>query len=107
MRDYAETVDRLRLNEKLFNERDAINIATLYRDAADAIEELLADNTEAFSADIISMKNAVETDVWLMVWAVEPNRKIHVQMTYDELWRIVQMERENAIEQPREDADNG
>ena len=41
MRDYAETVARLRLNEKLFNERDAINIATLYRDAADAIEELL------------------------------------------------------------------
>lgn len=41
VRDYAETVARLRLNEKLFNERDAINIATLYRDAADAIEELL------------------------------------------------------------------
>ena len=71
--------------------------------AADAIEELLANNTEAFPADIISMKTAVETDVWLMVWAVEPNRKIHVKMTYDELWKIVQMERENMIEPPKED----
>ena len=105
MRDYDATVKNLREAAKglLF---DAMPYrASVMRDAADAIEELLAENTEAFSADIISMKNAVETDVWLMVWAVEPNRKIHVQMTYDELWKIVQMERENMIEPPKEDAE--
>ena len=42
MRDFKKTVEDLRIHEKLFNERDAVNVATLYRDAADAIEELLA-----------------------------------------------------------------
>lgn len=41
MRDFKKTVDDLRIHEKLFNESDAVNVATLYRDAADAIEELL------------------------------------------------------------------
>ena len=106
MRDYAELIEALRgfdvgqscpcETPDMCNENDCM----VYQ-AADAIEELLVDNTEAFSADIISMKNAVETDVWLMVWAAEPNRKIHVQMTYDELWKIVQMERENMIKPPK------
>ena len=40
MRDYSNLITALRINEDLFNQRDAIGIATLYRDAADAIEEL-------------------------------------------------------------------
>ena len=40
MRDYSNLITALRINEDLFNQRDAVGIATLYRDAADAIEEL-------------------------------------------------------------------
>lgn len=108
MRDYADLNEDLRycaseetacIKCKHWGKSTCAN--ELCGKAADAIEELLADNTEAFSADFISMQNAVETDVWLMVWAAEPNRKIHVQMTYDELWKIVQRERENMIEPPK------
>lgn len=42
MRDFSNLVTALRINEDLFNQRDAVGIATLYRDAADAIEELVA-----------------------------------------------------------------
>ena len=38
--------------------------------------------------DKITLREAVETDAWLMVWAAEPGRNINVQMTYDDLWRI-------------------
>ena len=38
--------------------------------------------------DKITLREAVETDAWLMVWAGEPGRNINVQMTYDDLWRI-------------------
>ena len=36
-------------------------------------------------ADKMTLKNALETSVWLMVWAAEPKRSIDVRMTYDEL----------------------
>lgn len=42
MRDYSNLITALRIHEDLFNQRDAVNVATLYRDAADAVEELLA-----------------------------------------------------------------
>ena len=46
MRDYSNLITALRIHEDLFNQRDAVNVATLYRDAADVIEELLARVTE-------------------------------------------------------------
>ena len=46
--------------------------------------------TEAFVGDRITLDEAVKTDVWAFVWAVEPGRKINVGMTYDDLWKIVQ-----------------
>lgn len=37
--------------------------------------------------DKITLKNALETDIWKMVYVGEPNRKIDVTMTYaDLLW---------------------
>lgn len=37
--------------------------------------------------DSITLKNALETDLWKMVYVGEPNRKIEVTMTYaDLLW---------------------
>ena len=50
MRDYSNLITALRIHEDLFNQRDAVNVATLYRDAADAIEGLLAERT-AFWVD--------------------------------------------------------
>lgn len=38
--------------------------------------------------DKITLREAVETDAWLMVWAAEPGRNINVQMTYADLWEI-------------------
>ena len=38
--------------------------------------------------DKITLRQAIETDVWLMVWAAEPGRNINVQMTYADLWEI-------------------
>lgn len=38
--------------------------------------------------DTITLKDACETPLWKMVWAGEPNRKIAVYMTYDDLMRL-------------------
>lgn len=35
--------------------------------------------------DRISIQNAVETPFWMSVWAVEPDRKICVEMSYSDL----------------------
>lgn len=35
--------------------------------------------------DRISLQNAVETPFWMAVWAVEPDRRICVEMSYDDL----------------------
>lgn len=35
--------------------------------------------------DRISLKEALEHDLWEIVWAGEPNRKISVEMTYNDL----------------------
>ncbi len=36
-------------------------------------------------ADRISLQNAVETPFWMAVWAVEPDRRICVEMSYSDL----------------------
>lgn len=46
--------------------------------------------------DTITLENALEFPFWKMVWAGEPQRKISVEMTYDDLYRISKMlEKEN------------
>ena len=35
--------------------------------------------------DKISIKNAIETPAWLAVWAAEPDRRIDVRMSYNDL----------------------
>ena len=35
--------------------------------------------------DKISLQKAVETPVWMMVWATEPERLIDVRMSYSDL----------------------
>lgn len=42
-------------------------------------------------ADSISLEIAREVQVWRMVWAGEPLRKIKVEMTYDDLAKIVDL----------------
>lgn len=50
--------------------------------------------------DKISLANAVETPFWMVVWATEPQRKISVEMSYDDLKIIcdlIDREREQNI----------
>ena len=39
--------------------------------------------------DRITLKKAIENNVWRFVWAGEPTRKISVEMTYNELIDVV------------------
>ena len=41
--------------------------------------------------DVITLKDALETDVWKMVWAGEPKRNIAVHMTYHDLMGICKL----------------
>lgn len=41
--------------------------------------------------DTITLEDALEFPFWKMVWAGEPQRKISVEMTYDDLYRILEM----------------
>ena len=51
---------------------------------------------ENIKTDTITLENALEFPFWKMVWAGEPQRKISVEMTYDDLYRISKMlEEEN------------
>ena len=43
--------------------------------------------------DKITLKNALETDLWKMVYVGEPNRKIEVTMTYADLLWITKKDR--------------
>ena len=38
--------------------------------------------------DNITLRQAMESDAWLMVLAAEPNRNIDVRMSYADLWAI-------------------
>lgn len=48
--------------------------------------------------DKISLKIALETNMWKMVWVGEPSRKVEVEMTYDELIQIVKFLKEQEVE---------
>ena len=41
--------------------------------------------------DTITLEDALEFPFWKIVWAGEPQRKISVEMTYDDLVRIVDL----------------
>ena len=41
--------------------------------------------------DRITLKDALESDVWKMVWAGEPRREISVEMTYHDLMGICKL----------------
>lgn len=47
----------------------------------------------------ITLNAALECPVWMMVWAVEPQRRICVQMTYDDLVKIVDLMKKNKGEE--------
>ena len=40
------------------------------------------------SADKITLREAIETPAWMMVYAAEPGRNIDVTMTYADLFAI-------------------
>lgn len=46
---------------------------------------------ENIKTDTITLENALEFPFWKMVWAGEPQRKISVEMTYEELAKIVDL----------------
>lgn len=47
--------------------------------------------TKQESIDKITLEDALEIPFWKMVWAGEPQRKVSVEMTYDDLYRIAKM----------------
>ena len=54
--------------------------------------------------DHISLKEAVETSAWLMVYAAEPTRNIDVTMTYADLFAIYKWI-EESVKEKRNEAD--
>ena len=48
-------------------------------------------NNQQEEMDKITLGTALAWQAWKMVWAGEPQRKISVEMTYDDLVRIVDM----------------
>lgn len=51
------------------------------------------------NVDAITLNAALECPVWMMAWAVEPQRRICVQMTYDDLVKIVDLMKKNKGEE--------
>lgn len=49
--------------------------------------------------DKITLGEALECPVWEFIWADEPYRKISVEMTYDDLFRIVNFMKKNKGEE--------
>ena len=41
--------------------------------------------------DKISLETAMGTDMWKFIWAGEPDRKIAVEMTYNDLMEILKL----------------
>ena len=56
-------------------------------------------NNQQKEMDKITLREALECPVWMMVWAVEPQRRICVQMTYDDLVKIVDLMKKNKGEE--------
>lgn len=50
---------------------------------------------QTMKTDTITLEDALEFPFWKIVWAAEPQRKICVQMTYDDLFRIVNLMKKN------------
>lgn len=44
--------------------------------------------------DKITLSTALSWKTWMMVWKAAPRRKIYVEMTYDDLVRIVDLMKE-------------
>lgn len=44
--------------------------------------------------DKITLRTALSWKSWIMVWKAAPRRKIYVEMTYDDLVRIVDLMKE-------------
>lgn len=57
--------------------------------------------------DHISLKEAIETPVWLMVYAAEPTRNIDVTMTYEDLFAIYKWIDESVPKSLRKELDDG
>lgn len=49
--------------------------------------------------DAITLNTALEWQDLIVLWALEPQRKICVQMTYDDLVRIVDLMKKNKGEE--------
>lgn len=49
--------------------------------------------------DKITLREALECPVWEFIWADEPYRKISVEMTYDNLFGIVNLMKKNKGEE--------
>ncbi len=47
------------------------------------------------NVDAITLNAALEWQDLIVLWALEPKRKICVQMTYDDLFRIVNFMKKN------------
>ena len=60
---------------------------SLYRSEYDAIEEAIR-LLEAGETDRITLKTALETDIWMAVYCGEPDREISVGMRYKDLVAI-------------------
>ena len=50
---------------------------------------------QTMKTDTITLEDALEFPFQKMVWADEPLRKISVEMTYDDLFRIVNLMKKN------------
>ena len=51
------------------------------------------------NVDAITLNTALEWQDLIVLWALEPQRKICVQMTYDDLVRIVDLMKKNKGEE--------
>ena len=50
------------------------------------------------SRDVVDLSNALENDIWKILWAGEPRRGISVNMTYNDLMiicRLIEEKKEN------------
>lgn len=54
---------------------------------------------ENVKTDTITLEGALEFPFWKIVWAGEPQRKICVEMTYDDLVKIVDLMKKNKGEE--------
>ncbi len=63
--------------------------ATVWRGHVDVYA--VGRNRMSEQMDKISLETAMGTDAWKFVWAGEPDRKIAVEMTYNDLMEILKL----------------